>query len=69
MTFQNELGAAREYCEADDRWQHGVAFLNENIGSGWDLIQAMLFPDFKLRPTAGSCLKHSFLSAAAKNHV
>ena len=62
-----EIGAAREYCQADERWQLAVAFLNEDIGAGWDLIQSMIFPDYRLRPTADSCLKHPFLAAVQQN--
>lgn len=69
VTFQSELGAAREYCEADEQWTQAVNFLGEEIAwaSAWDVIQSCVFPDWRLRPTAESCLRHPFLADVAKN--
>ncbi|KAH7522225.1 hypothetical protein FEM48_Zijuj07G0115800 [Ziziphus jujuba var. spinosa] len=63
-TFQLDLGAAREYCLADDRLLDGVAFLDLGDGAGWELLQAMLNPDFRKRPIAEAVLNHRFMNAA-----
>ncbi|KAK9828536.1 hypothetical protein WJX72_000643 [[Myrmecia] bisecta] len=64
-TFRLDVAAARDFCEADDRWRHAVALLDVGGGAGWELIQAMLNPNWRLRPTAQSCLNHPFLTGAA----
>eukprot|EP00271_Cylindrocystis_brebissonii_P006493 TRINITY_DN19272_c0_g1_i1.p1 TRINITY_DN19272_c0_g1~~TRINITY_DN19272_c0_g1_i1.p1 ORF type:complete len:526 (+),score=72.01 TRINITY_DN19272_c0_g1_i1:372-1949(+) len=61
-TFRLDLRAARDYCAADDRWTEAVRFLDANDGAGWNLLQAMLDPDFRKRPSASSVLVHPFLS-------
>ena len=38
-TFRLDIAAAREYCEADDRWIRATAFLAANGGAGWSLIE------------------------------
>lgn len=38
-TFRLDLGAAREYCEADDRWARATSLLGANDGAGWSLLQ------------------------------
>ncbi|OVA02885.1 Protein kinase domain [Macleaya cordata] len=63
-TFQLDLDAAREYCLADDRLLEAVKFLDLDAGSGWELLQAMLNPDFRKRPIAEAVLSHRFLTAA-----
>ena len=60
-TFRLDVKAAREYCEADERWLTAVAFLDNEGGAGWDLLGAMLRPEWRQRPTAESCLNHPFL--------
>ncbi len=60
-TFRLDVKAAREYCEADERWLGAVAFLDNDGGAGWDLLGAMLCPQWRQRPTAESCLNHPFL--------
>lgn len=60
-TFSLDIKAAREYCAADERWANAVAFLDSNDGAGWDLLQAMLNPDYRLRPSADTALMHRFL--------
>ncbi|KAG9454392.1 hypothetical protein H6P81_007296 [Aristolochia fimbriata] len=61
-TFKLDLVAAREYCEADDRLAEAVKFLDLGGGAGWELLQAMLNPDFRQRPVAQGVLKHRFLT-------
>lgn len=63
-TFRLDLRAAREYCEADERWVEAVRFLDAGDGAGWDLLQAMLNPDYRKRPAAASVLNHPFLRGA-----
>lgn len=60
-TFRLDVKAARDYCEADERWLNAVAFLDNDGGAGWDLLGAMLRPEWRQRPTAESCLNHPFL--------
>ncbi len=38
-TFRLDIAAAREYCEADDRWARATAFLAANGAAGWSLIE------------------------------
>ncbi|CAK9869256.1 unnamed protein product [Sphagnum jensenii] len=63
-TFQLDISAAREYCEADDRWVEAVRFLDLDDGAGWQLLQAMLNPDYRQRPTVEAVLSHRFLTGA-----
>ncbi|GLT95069.1 hypothetical protein SLE2022_127740 [Rubroshorea leprosula] len=63
-TFQLDVMATREYCLADDRLLEAVKFLDLSNGAGWELLQAMLNPDFRKRPIAESVLNHQFLTAA-----
>ncbi|KAI3855672.1 hypothetical protein MKX03_030529 [Papaver bracteatum] len=63
-TFQLDLEAAREYCLADDRLLEAVKFLDLDGGSGWQLLQAMLNPDYRRRPVAEAVLNHQFMNAA-----
>lgn len=66
-TFRLDVAAAREYCEADERWARAVAFLDGGGGgsTGWDLLAAMLNTEWRRRPTAESCLNHPFLKEPA----
>lgn len=61
-TFQLDIQAVREYCQADDRWSEAVNFLDLDDRSGWELLQAMLNPDFRQRPTAQAVLSHRFMT-------
>ena len=65
-TFRLDIAAARDYCEADERWSKAVQFLDRAAGgaTGWDLLTAMLNPEWRRRPTAESCLNHPFLKEA-----
>ncbi|KAH8931045.1 hypothetical protein BDL97_19G001600 [Sphagnum fallax] len=63
-TFQLDISAAREYCEADDRWVEAVRFLDLDDGAGWQLLQAMLNPDYRQRPTVEAVLSHRFFTSA-----
>lgn len=63
-TFKLDLGAAREYCLADDRFLEAVKFLDVGDGAGWELLQAMLNPDFRNRPIAEAVVNHRFLTGA-----
>ncbi|KAJ7982666.1 Tyrosine-protein kinase [Quillaja saponaria] len=63
-TFQLDLGAAREYCLEDDRLLDAVKFLDLGNSAGWELLQAMLNPDFRKRPIAEAVLNHRFMTAA-----
>ncbi|KAI3992934.1 hypothetical protein MKX01_009677 [Papaver californicum] len=63
-TFQLDLKAAREYCLADDRLLEAVKFLDLDGGSGWQLLQATLNPDFRKRPVAEAVFSHQFMNAA-----
>ena len=61
-TFQLDVLSARDFCEADDRWAKAVQ-VSDNIGkAGWELLAAMLNLNWRLRPTAQSCLVHRFLT-------
>lgn len=63
-TFQLDVMAAREYCSADDRLLEAVKFLDLGDRAGWELLQAMLNPDFRKRPMAEAVLNHQFLTTA-----
>lgn len=63
-TFQLDLNAAREYCLADDRLLEAVKFLDLGDGAGWELLQAMLNPDYGQRPVAEAVLNHRFMTGA-----
>ncbi|OMO96503.1 hypothetical protein COLO4_15235 [Corchorus olitorius] len=62
-TFKLDLVATREYCLADDRLSEAVKFLDLADGAGWELLQAMLNPDFRKRPIAEAVVNHRFLTA------
>ncbi|POO02043.1 Tyrosine-protein kinase [Trema orientale] len=62
-TFQLDIEATREYCLADDRLSNAVKFLDLGDGAGWELLQAMLNPDFRRRPIAEAVLNHPFMTA------
>uniref|UniRef100_A0A7N0TSY9 Protein kinase domain-containing protein n=1 Tax=Kalanchoe fedtschenkoi TaxID=63787 RepID=A0A7N0TSY9_KALFE len=62
-TFRLDLEAMREYCSADDKLADAVNFLDLGDGAGWELLQAMLNPDFRKRPTARAALKHRWFSS------
>lgn len=63
-TFQLDLVAAREYCLADDRLLEAVKFLDLGDGAGWELLQAMLNPDYRGRPISEAVLNHRFMTGA-----
>ncbi|KAK2972870.1 hypothetical protein RJ640_028398 [Escallonia rubra] len=63
-TFKLDLEATREYCLADDRLLEAVKFLDLGDGAGWDLLQAMLNPDFRKRPIAEAVVNHPFMTGA-----
>ncbi|PWA48441.1 protein kinase superfamily protein [Artemisia annua] len=63
-TFKLDLAATREYCLADDRFLEAVKFLDMGDGAGWELLQAMLNPDFRNRPIAEAVVNHRFLTGA-----
>ncbi|KAL5834639.1 hypothetical protein ACOSQ4_014136 [Xanthoceras sorbifolium] len=63
-TFRLDLQATREYCLADDRLLEAVRFLDLGDGAGWELLQAMLNPDFRNRPIAEAVIKHRFMTGA-----
>lgn len=63
-TFQLDLNAAREYCVADDRLLEAVNFLDLGDGAGWELLQAMLNPDYRQRPIAEAVLNHRFMTGS-----
>ena len=62
-TFKLDIEAgAREYCEAEEAWAPATALLGSRGGAGWGLLQAMLAPDWRARPSAAQCLQHPFFS-------
>ncbi|KAH9784136.1 protein kinase domain-containing protein [Citrus sinensis] len=63
-TFRLDLQATREYCLADDRLLEAVKFLDLGEGAGWELLQAMLNPDFQQRPIAEAVINHRFTAGA-----
>ncbi|RLN39246.1 uncharacterized protein C2845_PM01G17650 [Panicum miliaceum] len=63
-TFRHDIYAAREYCLADDRLSEAVNFLDLGDGAGWELLQAMLNPDYRKRPIAEAVLIHRFITGA-----
>ncbi|GJM86507.1 hypothetical protein PR202_ga02373 [Eleusine coracana subsp. coracana] len=60
FTFSN-LG---RYCLEDDRLADAINFLDLGDGAGWELLQAMLHPDYRKRPIAEAVLNHRFISGA-----
>uniref|UniRef100_A0A0D9VJS0 Protein kinase domain-containing protein n=1 Tax=Leersia perrieri TaxID=77586 RepID=A0A0D9VJS0_9ORYZ len=52
------------YFLADDRLLEAVDFLDLGDGAGWELLQAMLNPDYRKRPIAEAVLNHRFLTGA-----
>ncbi|KAG4177394.1 hypothetical protein ERO13_A11G303500v2 [Gossypium hirsutum] len=62
-TFKLDVMATREYCLADDRLLEAVKFLDLGDAAGWELLQAMLNPDFRKRPIAEAVANHRFLTA------
>ncbi|KAH9728132.1 protein kinase domain-containing protein [Citrus sinensis] len=52
------------YCLADDRLLEAVKFLDLGEGAGWELLQAMLNPDFRQRPIAEAVINHRFTAGA-----
>ncbi|KAG2653198.1 uncharacterized protein LOC120656880 [Panicum virgatum] len=63
-TFRLDIYAAREYCLADDRLSEAVNFLDLGDSAGWELLQAMLNPDYRKRPIAEAVLNHRFITGA-----
>ncbi|KAI6672149.1 hypothetical protein NL676_000055 [Syzygium grande] len=63
-TFKLDIEATREYCLADDRLLEAVKFLDLGDGAGWELLQAMLNPDYRKRPIAEAVAKHRFMTSA-----
>ncbi|KAH8970055.1 hypothetical protein BDL97_02G067000 [Sphagnum fallax] len=63
-TFRLDISAARKYCEANDRWVEAVRFLDLDDGAGWQLLQAMLNPDYRQRPIVEAALSYRFLTSA-----
>ncbi|KAL6911849.1 hypothetical protein ACP4OV_000654 [Aristida adscensionis] len=63
-TFRLDIYAAREYIVADDRLSEAVKFLDLGDGAGWELLQAMLNPDYRKRPMAEAVLNHRFMTGA-----
>ncbi|KAF3786184.1 hypothetical protein EJ110_NYTH23467 [Nymphaea thermarum] len=61
-TFQLNMEAVREYCQADERLSEAVNFLDLGGCAGWELLQAMMNPDFRKRPMATTVLKHRFMT-------
>ncbi|KAL2653141.1 hypothetical protein R1flu_021269 [Riccia fluitans] len=61
-TFRLDIMAAREYCAADDRWDKAVKFMDLDDGAGWQLLQAMMNPNYRTRPTAEAVLSHRFMT-------
>ncbi|XP_044413633.1 uncharacterized protein [Triticum aestivum] len=63
-TFRLDIYAAREYCLEDDKLSEAVNFLDLGDGAGWELLQAMLNPDYRKRPIAEAVLNHRFITGA-----
>lgn len=63
-TFRLDIYAAREYCLADDQLSEAVKLLDLGGGAGWELLQAMLNPDYRKRPIAEAVLNHRFMTGA-----
>lgn len=63
-TFRLDVYAAREYCMEDDQLLEAVKFLDLGDGAGWELLQAMLNPDYRKRPIAEAVLNHRFITGA-----
>ncbi|KAL8135365.1 uncharacterized protein LOC141713291 [Apium graveolens] len=63
-TFRLDIQAARDYCLVDDRFLEAVKFLDLGGGAGWELLQAMLNPDFRKRPIAEAVVNHRFMTGA-----
>ncbi|CAM0944824.1 unnamed protein product [Alopecurus aequalis] len=63
-TFRLDIYAAREYCLEDDELSEAVKFLDLGDGAGWELLQAMLSPDYRKRPSAEAVLNHRFITGA-----
>mmetsp|Transcript_514 Transcript_514/g.1104 ORF Transcript_514/g.1104 Transcript_514/m.1104 type:complete len:446 (+) Transcript_514:52-1389(+) len=61
-TFRLDVLAASDFYAADDRFKPAVAFLDDKQKAGWKLLQAMLNPDWRKRPTVEGVLKHPFFA-------
>ncbi|KAJ3680571.1 hypothetical protein LUZ60_016849 [Juncus effusus] len=61
-TFQLDISGLREYCLADDNLLEAVKFLDLHNNAGWELLQAMLNPDYRQRPIAKAVLNHRFMT-------
>jgi hypothetical protein len=46
-------GAFREYCAADPQWARAVAFLDQEGGAGWALLDALVNARPSARPAGG----------------
>lgn len=60
-TFQSNVMEFREYSKQEEAWDMAVTFLDSEEGIGWQLLECLLNPDWKGRPSAESCLNHPFL--------
>ena len=38
-TFKDDVDGARDFCDADERWQEAVATMDGGDGLGWDLLK------------------------------
>ncbi|GMH41662.1 hypothetical protein BSKO_09572 [Bryopsis sp. KO-2023] len=64
-TFRSDVREFREYCREEENWSLAVRFLDAGEGSGWALLEAMLNPEWRGRPSAAACLSHPFLTGEA----
>lgn len=61
-TFQSNVMEFREYSKQEEAWNLPVEFLDAEEGIGWHLLECLLNPDWRGRPSAASCLTHPFLA-------
>ena len=61
-TFRLDVMAASDFFAADDRYKLAVGFLDRNQKAGWKLLQKMLDPDWRKRPTVDEILADPFFT-------
>lgn len=66
-TFRSNLMEFKNYCGEEEAWSMAVSFLNQGEGAGWSLLEAVLSPKWRARPSAASCLQHPFLTGEIFN--
>lgn len=61
-TFRSNVMEFKNYCKEEDAWSLAVLLLDQGEGAGWSLLEAILNPSWRGRPSAAACLQHPFLT-------